>query len=319
MLTRTGSSTSTSMAGTRCCSAGHCHPRVVVAIREQAGRLRSFSEPLLQRARRRAWPRGSRGFGPGRASSSATAAPRRTRRRSSSREAPTRRDRHARGGFHGVRSAPSRRPPADKRTRSRRSCTASSRCPTGTSRRSRRRSSSDIAAVMLEAIQPGRHLADSERYCWRRAACDRHGALLIFDEVQSGWAARERCGRSSEHAGRPDLLTAAKALAGGLPSAPCRVRRGGRRATSPASRARLRRRPAGRRGGDGDPDGSTTTSCRRACVCSATGCESGSRGMREQGPLTDVRGRGLMVGADLPEPNAAGTWCRARGSTPGSC
>ncbi len=31
----------------------------------------------------------------------------------------------------------------------------------------------------------------------------------------------------------------------------------------------------------------------------------GLEGLREQGRLTDVRGRGLMVGADLPEPTAA--------------
>jgi acetylornithine/succinyldiaminopimelate/putrescine aminotransferase len=50
-----------------------------------------------------------------------------------------------------------------------------------------------------------------------RAACDRHGALLILDEVQTG------IGRLGEPFGaqlyrvRPDLLTTAKGLGGGFP------------------------------------------------------------------------------------------------------
>jgi acetylornithine aminotransferase len=50
-----------------------------------------------------------------------------------------------------------------------------------------------------------------------RSLCDRHGALLIFDEVQTGvgrsgdWWAYQRIGVA------PDVFTSAKALAGGLP------------------------------------------------------------------------------------------------------
>ena len=50
-----------------------------------------------------------------------------------------------------------------------------------------------------------------------RAACDAHGAALVFDEVQCGLG---RTGRlwAYEHAGVvPDALTTAKALGGGLP------------------------------------------------------------------------------------------------------
>jgi predicted acetylornithine/succinylornithine family transaminase len=75
------------------------------------------------------------------------------------------------------------------------------------------------AAVLLEPIQgeTGVHVIDGDTLQAARAACDRHGAALIFDEIQTGmgrtgtlWA-YEQCGV------RPDALTTAKALGGGLP------------------------------------------------------------------------------------------------------
>lgn len=49
-----------------------------------------------------------------------------------------------------------------------------------------------------------------------RAACDRHGAVLIFDEVMTGW--RVGLGGAQGHFGvRPDLTTLGKVIGGGLP------------------------------------------------------------------------------------------------------
>jgi predicted acetylornithine/succinylornithine family transaminase len=75
------------------------------------------------------------------------------------------------------------------------------------------------AAVILEPIQgeSGVYELGPEVLGAARAACDRAGAALIFDEVQCG------LGRSGtlwahEHDGVvPDLMTVAKALGGGLP------------------------------------------------------------------------------------------------------
>jgi acetylornithine/N-succinyldiaminopimelate aminotransferase len=75
------------------------------------------------------------------------------------------------------------------------------------------------AAVILEPVQgeSGVWVLDDELLQAARAACDEHGAALIFDEVQCGlgrtgtlWA-YEDCGVV------PDLMTSAKALGGGLP------------------------------------------------------------------------------------------------------
>jgi acetylornithine/N-succinyldiaminopimelate aminotransferase len=75
------------------------------------------------------------------------------------------------------------------------------------------------AAVLIEPIQgeTGVHIVGEEVLVAARAACDRHGAALIFDEIQSGMG---RTGTlwAYEHSDvRPDAFTAAKALGGGLP------------------------------------------------------------------------------------------------------
>lgn len=77
----------------------------------------------------------------------------------------------------------------------------------------------DTAAVILEPIQgeAGVHLGDPEFFQGVRRLCDERGALLIFDEVQTGfcrtgaWFASERLGVV------PDLMCLAKAIASGLP------------------------------------------------------------------------------------------------------
>jgi acetylornithine/N-succinyldiaminopimelate aminotransferase len=75
------------------------------------------------------------------------------------------------------------------------------------------------AAVLLEPVQGegGVHVLADDVLRAARAACDDHGAALVFDEVQCGLG---RTGRlwAYEHAGVvPDALTTAKALGGGLP------------------------------------------------------------------------------------------------------
>jgi len=77
----------------------------------------------------------------------------------------------------------------------------------------------DTAAIMLEPLQGegGVNLANIEYLEAVRALCDEQGILLIFDEIQTGIG---RCGSmfAFEKAGvKPDILTLAKGLGGGVP------------------------------------------------------------------------------------------------------
>ncbi|MEA2443031.1 MAG: acetylornithine/N-succinyldiaminopimelate aminotransferase [Thermoleophilales bacterium] len=81
----------------------------------------------------------------------------------------------------------------------------------------------NTAAVMLEVVQgeSGIHPLDEEYLAFARKLCDEHGALLIFDEIQCGMG---RTGWLWGWQGvevRPDVMTVAKGLGGGLPIGAC--------------------------------------------------------------------------------------------------
>jgi 4-aminobutyrate aminotransferase len=76
-----------------------------------------------------------------------------------------------------------------------------------------------VAAIIIEPVQGegGFYIAPPEFLRSLRALCDKHGILLIADEIQTGFS---RTGRTFaiEHAGvEPDLMTVAKSIAGGVP------------------------------------------------------------------------------------------------------
>ena len=80
---------------------------------------------------------------------------------------------------------------------------------------------SRVAAIIVEPVQGegGFYIAPPEFLQRLRALCDRHGIVLIADEIQTGFG---RTGRmfAIEHSGvEPDLMTIAKSLAGGFPLA----------------------------------------------------------------------------------------------------
>jgi acetylornithine/LysW-gamma-L-lysine aminotransferase len=79
--------------------------------------------------------------------------------------------------------------------------------------------SSGIAAVILESIQGegGVYVADPEFFAGVRKLCDKFGALLIIDEVQSGVCRTGKFLALENFAAQPDIICMAKSLAGGYP------------------------------------------------------------------------------------------------------
>ncbi|MEM7203094.1 MAG: acetylornithine transaminase [Planctomycetota bacterium] len=159
------------------------------------------------------------------------------------------------------------------------------------------------AALILEPIQGegGIRALSADFLRLARAACDATGTVLIHDEVQSG------CGRTgtflaAQAAGvQPDLVTLAKPLAAGLPIGVVVARPELRRVLAP--------------GDHGSTFGGGPLACRAALVLlqalrdgllddvRARGAQlqRGLTGLAaEFDAITEVRGRGLMLGLQIP-------------------
>ena len=218
------------LAGISVCSAGHCHPAVVEAVREQVGTLTHTSnlyltegavmlaqrlgasslegktflcnsgteanECAIKLVRKHAHGRGIsepeivvlEGAFHGRTMSSLSATPGLATNESFAPYLP------------GFRAVPRDDPDA-------------LRAAVGES----------TAAVMLEPIQgeTGVHVIGDEVIAAAREACDEGGALLVFDEIQTGMGRTGSLWAYQQLPVRPDVMTTAKALGGGLPVGAC--------------------------------------------------------------------------------------------------
>ena len=173
---------------------------------------------------------------------------------------------------------------------------------------------SEVAAILVEPIQgEGGYVVPPDGFlAGLRALCDEHGILLIFDEVQSGIG---RTGRmfASQHWGvAPDIMTLAKGLGSGLPIG--------------AMVAKKRLMSQWKRGAHGNTYGGNPIACAaaNATIDLVEGGMVGNAatvGAHFMGALNDlardypcigeVRGKGLMIGMELIEPDAARTPARA--------
>ncbi len=174
-----------------------------------------------------------------------------------------------------------------------------------------------VAAILLEPLQGegGIRPGDATYFKAVRALCDERGILLMFDEVQVGvgrsgtWWGHEQLGV------KPDVMTLAKGLAGGLPIGAMICRRscdvfgpgdhastfGGNPLVCAASLAVLQTIEA---------EGLLASVQARGEQLRA-----GLRGLAERlrGKIADVRGWGLIVGIELgaDQPRSAAELARA--------
>ncbi len=79
----------------------------------------------------------------------------------------------------------------------------------------------DVAAIIIEPVQGegGFYAASSEFLQAIRQLCDKHGMVLIADEIQTGFARTGFMFNCEKHNIEPDLITMAKGIAGGFPLA----------------------------------------------------------------------------------------------------
>lgn len=74
-------------------------------------------------------------------------------------------------------------------------------------------------AIMVEPVQGegGVHPATKEFLCGLREFCDEQGMLLLLDEVQTGWCRTGAVMSYMNYGIKPDIVSMAKALGGGMP------------------------------------------------------------------------------------------------------
>ena len=76
-----------------------------------------------------------------------------------------------------------------------------------------------VAAIVFEPVQGegGFNVIQAEALRWLRALCDRHGIVLVADEVQTGFGRTGRMFAMEHFDVLPDLMVIAKSLAAGVP------------------------------------------------------------------------------------------------------
>jgi acetylornithine/N-succinyldiaminopimelate aminotransferase len=208
------------MSGISVLNVGHCHPRVVEAVRDQAGRLTHatnlfYTEPAMRLAQRLA--ESSLGGKVFFCNSGAEA-----------NEAALKLVRKARpgggivvvhGAFHGRTYGALSATPQESKQAPFAPLVPGFTVVAPEPAALEAAVGEDTAAVLIEVVQgeTGVHVMPDELLRAARAACDRTGAALVFDEIQTGMGRTGTLWAYEQTGVVPDALTSAKALGGGLP------------------------------------------------------------------------------------------------------
>lgn len=294
------------LAGISVCSVGHCNPAVVDAVSEQAARLMHvsnlfYTEPMARLAERLAESSlGGRVFFANSGTEANECAIKLARKHA-----------HARGvaepeivsfesDFHGrTYGALSATPGLAADPALGPMLPGFRSVPRNDAAALREAVGERTAAVLIEPIQgeSGVHPISDEALLAAREACDASGALLILDEIQTGIGRTGSLWAYQQTPVRPDVLTSAKALGGGMPIGAC--------VTGPEAADVL----APGEHGSTFAGGPVATAAALA-VLGIVDDPALLRRVRELGEelrggllgldgIEEVRGRGLMVGARL--------------------
>jgi 4-aminobutyrate aminotransferase len=162
----------------------------------------------------------------------------------------------------------------------------------------------DVAAIIVEPIQgEGGYIVPPKGFLAKlRAMCDEHGIVLIMDEIQSGVGRTGKMWACQHESIVPDILLAAKGIASGMPLGAI------------IARADLMKwKP----GAHGSTFGGNPVCCAAALATLDLVEKQYMKNARAMGDIliskardlaaktktiTDVRGRGLMVGIELADP-----------------
>src|SRR3954469_9285974 len=293
------------LAGISVCSVGHCHPAVVDAVREQVGTLTHTSNLYLTEGGVRLAQRicesslGGRAFLCNSGTEANECAIKLVRKRAHGRGIAEPEIVVLEGAFHGRTMGSISATPGLSGNESFAPYLPGFRSvPRDDPAALREAIGKRTAAVMLEPIQgeTGVNVVPDEVIVAAREACDDAGALLLFDEIQTGMGRTGSLWAYEQLPVRPDVLTSAKALGGGLPVGACiaapqadvleRGDHGSTFAGGPLTAAAA----LAAFGVIDDPE-----LLRRVRDLGGRLCE----GLETIGAIAEVRGRGLMVGARL--------------------
>jgi predicted acetylornithine/succinylornithine family transaminase len=208
------------LAGISVLNVGHCHPRVVEAVREQAERLTHvsnlfYSEPALRLCARLAeCSLGGKVFLTNSGAEANEAALKLVRKARPGGEIVV-----LEGAFHGRTYGALSATPQESKQAPFAPLVPGFRVVPKDPGVLEAAVGERTAAVLLEPIQgeSGIHALDERLLFAAREACDRAGAALVFDEIQSGMGRTGTLWAYEQTGVVPDALTAAKSLGGGLP------------------------------------------------------------------------------------------------------
>jgi acetylornithine/N-succinyldiaminopimelate aminotransferase len=288
------------LAGISVLNVGHCHPRVVETVREQAGRLTHvtnlyYTEPALRlSAQLSESSLGGKVFLTNSGAEAVEAAIKLARRARPGGKIVVLED-----AFHGRTYGALSATPQEAKQAPFAPLVPGFVVVPKDPRALVAAVDSETAAVLLEPIQgeSGINVLSDDLLAAARRACDATGAALLFDEIQCGMGRTGTLWAYEQTGIVPDALTAAKGLGGGLPIGALIT---GRRLADTL-----------RPGDHGSTFAGGPVACSAAVValeiCSDTELlERVSRlgdrlaaGLERLPYVTRVRGRGLMLGIDI--------------------